>query len=368
MPLQAKPALVHQAILALEREEGLSVAKAYIDQAMEETATLTQADAWYYRGVIYEKLLRDQMDTEESSILFEETLTAYRQTLALTPVASQYHSFSQINLNRLWAYYLDRGRRYYKQEAFESAIQQFSYCKKVIPSDSYAYLYTALAMHQEGQYDLALHNYTHYLESGVVAPAVVYLGLAMLTADDTLRKPEKALQILEQALLQYPFDRDLIYAQIQCCMTLNQVEVKQKLVQQQAVATPDAAASHHQLGCWYARQGHWQQAIKHYQKAASLDPTQVEPVLQQGIVHYNQAAHITQEAAAMPEDAFQQVGEQQIKKIQECLRQSLLYFEKAHKIHPRDPLILDYLQIIYRYLGRSAQEQKVERRLAKYRR
>lgn len=76
-------------------------------------------------------------------------------------MASQYHSFAQINLNKLWAYSLDRGRRYYQQEAFESAIQQLKYCKKIVPTHLGAYLYTAIAVYQAEEHDLVLHNHTH---------------------------------------------------------------------------------------------------------------------------------------------------------------------------------------------------------------
>jgi tetratricopeptide (TPR) repeat protein len=365
MPLWAKPSLVQQAIAAFEREE-LPEAKACINQVLEGPNTQVRGDYWYYRGVIYEKLLRSQIATEEAPQLLEEVLTAYHKVLALTPVASQYHSFAQINLNGLWAYYLERGRRYYKQEAFESALQQFKCCKEILPSNPYTYLYTAIAAHQEDDHDLALCDYIHYLASGVVAPAAVYHGLVHLTAY-SLKDPEKALTILEQALLQYPFDNDLHYEQLQCYTALGQVDAKQRLVQEWVATTPYEAASHYQLGYWYEQQGQWKQAIAHYEKAAELAPDSVEPVRQQGIVHYNQGVQCIQETAKMSEEEFQKVGAQWIRELENHFDKALSCFEQADKLSPRDPLILKPLQNIYRCLQRPAQVKKIERRLRKYR-
>jgi tetratricopeptide (TPR) repeat protein len=364
LPLLAKPSLVQQAIAAFEREE-FSEAKVCIDQVLEEPDTQVRGDAWYYRGVIYEKLLRGKIATEEAPQLLEETLTAYRKVFTLTPVASQYHSFAQINLNGLWAYYLERGRRYYKQEAFESALQQFKYCKEILPGNPYTYLYTAIAAHQEDDHDLALCNYTHYLASGVVAPATVYYGLAHLTAY-SLKDPQKALIILEQALLQYPFDNALHYAQLQCYAVLEQVAARQKLMQEWVAKMPYEAAPHYQLGYWYEQQGQWQQALAYYKKAAALAPDSVEPVRQQGIVHYNQGVQCIQETAKMSEEEFRQVGAQWIQELENHFGKALPYLEQADKLSPQDPFVLKPLQNIYRSLRRPAQAKKIERRLCKY--
>lgn len=364
MPLWAKPSLVQQAIAAFEREESPK-AKACIDQVLEEPNTQVREDVWYYRGVIYEKLLREKIATEEAPQLLEETLTAYRKVLTLTSVASQYHSFAQINLNGLWAYYLERGRRYYKQEAFGSALQQFKCCEEVLPGNPYTYLYTAIAAHQADDHDLALCNYTHYLASGVVVPAAVYHGLAHLTAY-SLKDPKKALIILEQAVLQYPFDNDLHYEQLQCYTALGQVAAKQKLLQEWVAAMPYKAAPHYQLGYWYEQQGQWQQALAYYKKAAKLAPDSVEPVRQQGIVHYNQGVQCTQETTKMSEEEFRQIGAQWIQELENHFDKALPYFEQADKLSPRDPFVLKPLQHIYRFLRRPAQAKKIERRLRKY--
>jgi hypothetical protein len=74
-------------------------------------------------------------------------------------------------------------------------------------------------------------------------------------------------------------------------------------------------------------------------------------MLQQGSVHYNQAAQSTQEITEMAEEKFQQVGEKWIEQLEEFL-------EQAYKLSPRDPFIIKYLQRIYQRLRRPEKVKK----------
>ena len=362
--LQAKPSLVKRAIAAFEKED-LTQAKAHIDQATAEEAA--QGATWYYRGVIYEKLLRSQVATEEAPQLLETTLAAYRQTLALTPSASQYHSFAQVNLHGLWAYYLGRGRRYYRQEASENALQQFAYSKQIKPAALCTYLYTAIAAHQAANHKLAHANYTHYLEQVNTAPAAVYRALAHLTT--ALHKaPQEALAVVDQALLQYPFDNDLLFERLQCYKAMGQVEALPTLLLQRIGTAPHEAMYCYQLGYWYEQQGAVAKALEQYERAAVRAPKHIAPIRQQGIVHYNQAAQLTQKIKAMPNEDFQKVGAKQCKQLATYLEKALACFEQAYKIDPRDLFTLKQLQSIYVYQRKATQAEKIARRLRKYER
>ncbi len=360
--LLASPSIVNRAINALENKD-FTQAQMLIDQAIEAHTVNEQASTWYYRGVIYEALLRDNVAKEEAAEFLALALASYQQALALAPATSQYHSFAQININGLWAYYLDRGRRYYKQEAFERAIDQFDICKKIKPEDPYAYLYTGIAAHQDERYELALHNYEQYLKVGGDSPAV-HRGLANITAD-CLKDTDKALATLDQALLRYPLDNDLLQAQMQLYMRHDGAEEKERLLKEQIAAAPLEATFPYHLGYLYERWGQLQKALEYYQKAASLATDKVEPVLQQGIVYYNQAVQVLDKIADMSEEEFQQVGTTFIKTFQEHLKQALPYFEKANAIKARDVFILKHLCEAYLRLNMLTKANKTERCLRK---
>ena len=361
--LLALPSAVKQAVRAYEQQEWPQ-AQALIDEATAASApTAELPSAWYYRGVIYERRLRNGIATEEATALLAQALAAYRQVLALAPAASQYHSFAQINLNGLWEYYLDRGVRYYRQEAFERAMAQFDVCRGIKPQDPSAYLYAGTAAHQQEQCELALHYYEQYLKLGGNSPAA-YRAVADLTAT-FLKKPLQALATLEKALLQHPFSNDLLYAQLQLYVSLGRAEEKERLLTEQMAAAPSAAAYPYQLGYLYERQAQPDRALACYRQAAALAPNEAAPVRQQGAVLYDEAVRLLNEVAAMPEEAFQEVGKERMEQFRAQLRLALPCLERARKLQPRDVWVLQRLQTIYRRLDMPRKRQRTEQRLRK---
>ena len=365
LPLQATPTLVNQALAAFDKDDW-EQAQAAIDQATSQAAA--PAKAWYYRGAIYEKRLRKQITSEVAPELFAATLASYRQALALTPPASQFHSFAQINLDNLWAYYLDRGRRYYRQENFDKAMEQWQYCEQIRTDKSCIELYKAIAAHQDEQYAVARQHYTQYLTQAATVPAAVYRGLAQVTAQLD-KRAEQARLIIAQGLQQYPFDNDLLYEQ---CTLYNVGEEEKEeeplpqLLEQKIATAPHEPALYYQLGYWYEQQGQPAQALQQYQQAATLAPHRIEPMRQQGIVHYNQAAQLTQTIEEMPAEEFQQEGMELSQALTDHLEQALSCFNRARKLQPRDAFTLIHLKMLYLRLKKPAQVAKIERKLRRY--
>jgi len=362
--LYAKPLCIRQALAAFDKED-FTQAQALIDQATTAPTTSTQAATWYYRGAIYEKLLRNQIATDEAPELFATTLAAYHKVLSLAPQASQYHSFAQINLRGLWTYYLDRGRRYYKQEAFENAIEQFAYCQKIRPEAPWATLYTAIAAHQEQLHDVALTHYRHYLASGKAVSPLVYRSLAHLIAHHC-QDTEQALSLLDQGLCAYPLDNGLLYERLQLLTQLGRADEAYRVLKEALSDTPHQAVTHYQLGYWYEYHGQYEAAHQHYQQAITLAPARLEPARQQGALCYNQAAQMTQTMAAMPDEEFEQHGPALLKALDEYLRLALPCFEQASKIDKRNVFVLQHLSTLYQRLSKPAKAQKAEAKLANY--
>lgn len=363
LPLQAQPSLLRQALQAWEKDD-LTQARACVDQATAEEAA--PGKAWYYQGVIYEKLLRTQIATEEAPQLFEKTLAAYRQALSLTTIPSQYHGFAQINLDNLWAYYIDRGRRYYRQGNFERAIKQWQYCEQIRTDKTCVDLYMAIAAHQDEQYALARQRYTKYLAATKVAPAPVYRAMAHMTAEQD-KKPQEGLKIIEAALLHYPFDHDLLAAQWALYQVMEKTADLQKLLAKKIAEAPSEAAHYYHLGYWYEQQEKPEEALKQYQKAAELAPRQLAPVRQQGLVHYNQAAQLIQKIQEIPDEEFQEKGADLKATLTHAWEQALPCLEKAHRLAPRDPITLKQLQNVYIRLKNPVRAAHLERKLRRYR-
>lgn len=357
-PLQAQSHIIKQALTAFDKEE-FAQAQALIDQATQDEKAQTLGSTWYYRGAIYEQCLRNNIASDTAAQYLEEALRAYHQVLALTPKSSQYHSFAQANIHGLWAYYLGRGVRYYKAEAFDRAIEHFEVCKQIKPDDPYALLYIAIAAHQDENYALARQHYEQYLQVGEANPAV-YRGLANIIAHHC-QDLDKARTILDQAIQQYPWDDNLLEEEVQLLRMLHQLAASEKQLQEQLATAPSHPVLYYQLGYLYEQWNKPAEALVHYQKAAELAPQQLEPICQLGVIHYNQASQVMDSTADMSEEAFQEQGKELQEKWNFHWEQALAYFERARKLRRHDLFILKRLHTLYTCLNMPAKAKRVAR-------
>lgn len=358
--IQAKSSLLQKAIRSFE-ENNIDQAREFVDQAVTETPSAGKV--WYYQGVIYEKLLRKQIATEKAPELLEKTLRAYRKALTLTKSPSQYQSFTQINLNNLWAYYLDRGRRYYHQGNFVRAIDYWQCCEQIQSNRPCLVLYKAIAAHQGRQHLLAKEYYTSYLSQAERVPVAVSRAVAQLSVTQE-KNPEEGVAVIAAALLNDPFDYDLLWDQLAFYKQQTTLEVFGKYLEQKAADEPQNAAYCYQLGCWYEYQGELSKALQHYQKAAQLAPQEIAPIRQQGLVVYNQAAQLTREIQEMSDEVFQEKGAQLKEVLDDRLERALSHLERAAQ-QTCDTTVLKALKSLYSYLGKPARASQIEHQLNK---
>jgi tetratricopeptide (TPR) repeat protein len=354
-PLWGQPKLVTQALNLFDQGKYVE-AKNCIDQASEDAQLQKKPSTWYYRGVIYEQLMRKNMALAIAPTYLKEAVQAYQKTLSLASKNTQYQSFANINLKGLWCYYLNRGVRYYKTGAFEQAIEQFELCKQLAPENPYAFLYTAIARQQEAKYELALEQYQAYLQLQPRGEAAAYKALANLTACYS-QNFALAQTILEEAIYQYPWEVSLLEAQNNLFMQLKQLEFQEQ--RYHAALNQNAANPllSFRLGYLYEQTGNLAEAAIYYQKAVLLAPKQLEPVCRLGMVYYNQAAAIIQRAHAMPEAIYQQTAHQLQLEVEDYLHKALNCFKQARKLQHTNLFIAKQLYILYKRLGMSEKAQ-----------
>ncbi|HLP34578.1 MAG TPA: hypothetical protein VK133_01125 [Amoebophilaceae bacterium] len=192
--------------LAAPTLSNLQRARLAIDEAIQDATLAKHPATWYYRGVVYDHLLREQ--PTEATLFLEEALASYVKTMHITPPATQFHSFALSSQAKLWSYYLERGIRYYKQEAFERALEHFSICQRILPNEPTPLLYAAMVYHTKQQPEAAWKNYTAYLQSASPT-AFVFRAVAHLLFHQ-LHAMDAAIDWLDAGLLKFPFDTDLL--------------------------------------------------------------------------------------------------------------------------------------------------------------
>ncbi|MGI2257243.1 hypothetical protein ACRRVD_01580 [Candidatus Cardinium hertigii] len=272
-----------------EQATGLSnvqQARLAIDSAIKDRKLARHPSTWYYRGVIYDRLLRDHVASEEAPALLDQALTAYAQAQQLSVSKyTQFHSFSVGNLTALWSYFLNRGIGYYRQEAFDQAIEQFAICRRILSKETTPLLYMAIAYHSHDKPEEALRYYQDYLK--VEGPCFVVLRAMAAIHYHKLKNFDTAIAILNEALLQFPFNNELL--EEKCCIY-------------EAAGKVDAYADGLAIGlqnkeihAYYAYaylleyQGRVEEAVFYYKQVLKNQPHQYDALRQIGFVFYNKA-------------------------------------------------------------------------------
>jgi len=348
-------------------QQNFEVAQQEIETLLQQNGAQKSVAALYYKGIIYDQLMRKNITIDDlAQNYLTEAMKAYHQVLEIGKTYPQFYSFTQINIKDLWAYYLNRGVQYYKVEAFEEALEQFTISESIQGGEPIVVLYKAISAHQMENYELALAFYQQYVaqqsqqDNGV--PPNVYRALAHLTANYAAM-PEAAYQIIVDALGMYPWDINLLEEKYQIVSQQNLLLVQKEKLSQSIIETPHNPIFYYQQAYFYQKEKDYSQAINAYEQAILLAPKQLEPTLQLGLLYCNQASETLQQTIEMDEELYQSQGLSYLNTAHQLFTQSLTYLEKAHRMDRKNLFILHTLYRIYTRLQQLDQAKRIKQKM-----
>lgn len=256
-----------------------------IDEAIKDRKLVTHPATWYYRGVIYHKLLKTHITSEKAATLLDETLASYTKTTELCPPNTQFHSFAQSNIASLWSYYLDRGIRYHKQENFDQAVAQFAICQRILPKDPTPVLYTAIVYHSNNQAEEALQNYETYLQA--TEPQVAIFRAMANIQYFQLQKFDEAISLLNKAITQFPYHNELLEEKFLIYKAANQIALYETALLE-AISALEADHTMYEYAYLQENQGLIERAIPYYECILAKMPNHYNTLRQLGFICYNE--------------------------------------------------------------------------------
>ena len=358
--LIALPSALKKAIQLFDGRE-LEKAKEQVDQLIKEDKYKHTPSAWYYKGVIYDQLMRNYITSDAAADYLQEAINAYLEAAAMDTSKKQYYYFAQNNLQGLWTYYLNRAVQYYRIEAFEESLEQLEICHKIKKDQPQAVLYTAIIAQQAEKYPTAIAYYEKYKKLENTKPET-YWALAELSINDQ-QDFNEASKIIEEGLKEYPWNLNLLAEKYKILIATNQLENTKNQLNIQLPNSPDEAILHYQLAYLYTRTNEIKKAIHHYQKILQLHPRQIESIVQLGILYYNQGALVLNGTKEIEEEKFQQIGKEILEQATTSLNKSLSYWEKANKITSNKLEILIPLHTLYIKLRKTAKAAFIAERI-----
>ncbi len=232
--------------------------------------------------------------------------------------------------------------------------------------------YTAML---NGDMERAKNLFLELYESGYDDPGVYANLFQMLLEEDE----ERAVRILEEGRKKYPEDTEILFAEINYYIQLEQYDVLKEKLKEAIQREPNNPSVYTALGNVYMNlfseeyakngdselaQEYFDEARKYFEQAIEINPQQYDAIYSLGSLYYNKAVEVIKkmnELGLSKED--QKKYEAYGKQVDELFNKALPYFQKAEMINPSDRNTLIALKEIYARQNNFELSNEFKRRL-----
>ncbi|WP_299708798.1 tetratricopeptide repeat protein [uncultured Pontibacter sp.] len=357
----AQNSAVNSAVLN-HKNGTLDKALADINKATEHKKTQDKAKTWFYHGVINQDLIGHpiygKLATEETP---ETALASFNKTLEIDGKDGQFGKMVPERMEILYGQVLNQAVEFHNNQDWDNAIAKYDMASKVNPTDTTAILYAAYASTAKQDYKTAVNYYDKLIGIGHdtedVYKAKIQLQQAVEASDD------EVMASIAAALEKHPNSVYLMQEELRYYLKNDRADEAMAKLEKNIQADPNNASLYAVRGNLEERKGNIDAAYISYKKAVEVDPNNFDGYFNLGVLEYNKGSDFNNRAAKMDYATYKKKGpalEAQAKKHYEA---SLPYFEKALEIQPDDQATLANLQRVYTRLKRTADAERVGKKL-----
>jgi Flp pilus assembly protein TadD len=291
-------------VLMAKANSSLDNAKTSIDKASTNEKTANLPLTFALKGAIYSALAVRDTVPATSDPLFSTAEEAVKKAKELDIKGDNKKLIDGAN-RYLAQYKLTEGVKEYQNKKFEQAYTSFDFYRQILPDDTNAIYYTALAAANAGSkdpgkyYPLAINNYKQLVTTKYSGNAKVYLDMSTLyiISKDTVN----ALKIAGEGVAKYPSNPDLRKREIEIALqTGKQSDILVK-IQSAITNDPKNKTLYYYEGLTYSQIGDAANAISQKAKDAASANTQHQTALD----NYTKAADMYKKALEIDPDYFE---------------------------------------------------------------
>ncbi|QCK15250.1 tetratricopeptide repeat protein [Mangrovivirga cuniculi] len=349
---------IRKAESALE-DGNLSEAKTLINQAITDDKTKDMGETWFTRGNIYLAIAKAEGGV--SSPAFDEALESFNKVFEVEKENDPNYFVAQQKLQALYGDYINKGIKNFESNNYDSAYINFSTAEMVNPGDTLALLYSGYAAQNSQKFDEALEAYSDLIETGHAQPDV-YIYAANLNMTNK-ENNEAAMTVINKGLEQYPENLDLLKTQIDVYKKMGKTEEAKASLIKAIEKEPDNYILHYVLGDIYDKEGEKEKAIAAYEKAVEVNPEFTEGYYNAGVLFYNDAVALLNEANKMDIKTYQKEGAKVEAQAKEEFKKAAPYFEKVIELDPEELTTLETLKTIYVRIGENEKAEKIQNKI-----
>lgn len=348
-------------------DKNYSEAKTAIDEAFSNSDVVTNPRAWYTKARVYHEILKSK-DSSVKSLKknqdeFVNTIvTAYQKTQELTPKTNNLHILATNQMELLWGEGINNGYRQFQEGDFKGAVSSFNISKLVKPRDTTAYLNAAVSAQNAGMYGEAISNYQS-LKNLTRLSKSAYNG--MIICKQLLKVPfEEQLNIVEEALFEYPSYVPYIIQEVRLLVRLNRLDAAESVLNTSLKRNPNNAQLIIRRADLYDRifkasylAGEPERSESYFSLASNDYERYINSLPDDFTANYNYAIMINEQANRiyvrinlMSKEEYEIRGRAAEKVGHDWTRRALPYMETANTLKPGDSNVKKALGVFYEHL------------------
>jgi len=271
-------------------------AATYIEQAILIENAAAKEKVWRYRGEIYLNISRDSAISIEYPHALRTAMESYLKAKELD-VKSRYEDEIRFGLAQVQTKANDIGIKNYVSEAFDQAGSSFDLAAEVARYfdiiDTMAVYNAALCYEKADLTDLAIER---YLDCAAINYQVPNVFLFVSTLYRHAGKDEAALNILQDARVDYPREQSLIIEELNIYLTNKDFERAKTNLELAAEQDPTNEILWFSLGSVLDNIGMTEDAIVAYKKAIVVKSDYFDANYNLGALYFNKAVNGINEA------------------------------------------------------------------------
>ena len=170
----------------------------------------------------------------------------------------------------------------------------------------------------------------------------------------------KFVETLQNAVVRFPQEPWFLQNLINYYIYSGQEQTAVEYLSQAIEREPNVAQYHLIKGNLNENLGNYDAAMADFDNALKVDPTLADAVAGKGRVYYNQAVKLNEAAALISDNKEYKKA---LDEMNEVFRQSLPYFEEAHRMNPEDRAYMQILKGLYYRFHMDAKYEEISEKL-----
>jgi tetratricopeptide (TPR) repeat protein len=351
--LMAQKAQVQSAYSYLKYEQ-LDKAKEAIDAAVNYESTMNYDKAWYYRGLIYQALYKNEKFANLEKDPLKEALKSYSKTLEISPKFEYADDIAE-KKKLLALQFADKGYADYSSKNYEGALSAYEGVISLNPNDTASYYNAAICAERANNKAKAKQYYSQldelkYKESKMYQP---YAQLYLSEGDTT-----KALEILSRGISRFPDEKSILITQTNIYISSGKTAEALQAINLAIEKDQNNANLYFAKGTLTEKsEKSSESAIAAYKKAIDLKPDYFDAYYNLGALYFNEGAKMANEANSIKDN--NQYAKAKTA-FEAKFREAKPYLEKALELNSKDQSTLVSLKQLYATINDSVNYERIK--------